>query len=148
MEDNSKIKRIKKNEKSRVYSEDHSKNEAADDSNYSFNSEKKNEEETKLEIIEEETKNYIDEMKKGSYNILVIDVIIKVAVRARPLASKEAEFNNREIIKITDCKLVFLQDPFEYNGHNEIFKNRSREQTYAFDYAFDKYCDQVCKQHY
>jgi uncharacterized protein YfdQ (DUF2303 family) len=67
-------------------------------------------------------------------------------VRARPLANKEAEFNNREIIKITDNKLVFLQDPFEYNGHNEIFKNRSRERTYAFDYAFDKHCDQVCKQ--
>jgi hypothetical protein len=29
----------------------------------------------KLEIIEEETKNYIDEMKKGTYNILVNSLI-------------------------------------------------------------------------
>ena len=74
-------------------------------------------------------------------------MINKVAVRVRPLTNKEAEFNEREITKITDSKLVFLQDPFEYNGHQEIFKNRSREQSYAFDFAFDKYCDQVCKQH-
>ena len=36
-----------------------------------------------------------------------------------------------------DKKLVMLIDPYEYNGHSEIFKNRSREQQYAFDYAFD-----------
>lgn len=30
----------------------------------------------KLEIIDEETKNYIDDMKKGSYNILVSTVLI------------------------------------------------------------------------
>ena len=66
-----------------------------------------------------------------------------MAVRARPLTSRESEFNNREIIKITENKLVFLSDPFEYNGHSEIFKNRSREKHYAFDYAFDKTCDQV-----
>jgi kinesin family protein 18/19 len=32
-----------------------------------------------------------------------------------------------------DKKLVILIDPYEYNGHSEIFKNRSREQQYAFD---------------
>jgi kinesin family member 18/19 len=29
-------------------------------------------------------------------------------------------------------------DPIEYNGHEEIFKNRSREQQYAFDYVFEQ----------
>ena len=56
-------------------------------------------------------------------------MINKVAVRVRPLTNKEAEFNEREITKITDSKLVFLQDPFEYNGHQEILKNRYREQS-------------------
>ncbi len=46
-------------------------------------------------------------------------------------------------MKVQDDTLVFLLDPIEYNGHAEIFKNRSREQSYAFDYAFDKYCSQV-----
>ncbi len=34
-------------------------------------------------------------------------------------------------------------DPYEYNGPNDIFKNRSREQVYAFDFAFEKNCNQV-----
>jgi hypothetical protein len=70
MEEYSKNKKNKKIDKIRVYSEDHSRIEAIEESHYSYNSEKKNEE-TKLEIIEEETKNYIEEMKKGTYNILV-----------------------------------------------------------------------------
>ena len=86
--------------------------------------------------LEEETKNYVDDLKKGTYNILV-------AIRARPLNIKEIEFNDKEIIKILDEKVVILLDPFEYNGPQEVFKNRSREQHYAFDYAFDKYCSQV-----
>lgn len=64
-------------------------------------------------------------------------------MRCRPLSIKEAEFSNREIVKILDKKLVILLDPFEYNGHSEVFKNRSRESHYAFDYAFDSSCDQV-----
>jgi kinesin family protein 18/19 len=90
----------------------------------------------KLHIIEEETKNYIDDLKKGTYNILV-------AIRCRPLNNKEKEFSDFEIVKIMDRKMVVLIDPYEYNGPNDIFKNRSREQNYAFDYAFDHTCDQV-----
>jgi hypothetical protein len=39
--------------------------------------------------------------------------------------------------------MVVLIDPYEYNGPNDIFKNRSREQNYAFDLAFDNTCNQV-----
>ena len=87
-------------------------------------------------MIEEETNKYVEDMKKGTYNILV-------AIRARPLSQKEIENNEKEIIRVLDKKLLILLDPFEYNGHSEIFKNRSREQQYAFDYVFDKNCDQV-----
>ena len=89
----------------------------------------------KLEIINEETKNYIEEMKRGSYNILV-------AVRCRPLNKREKELSNSETVKIMDDKMVILLDPIEYNGPNNIFKNRSREQTLAFDFAFDKFSTQ------
>ena len=36
--------------------------------------------------------------------------------------------------------MVILIDPYEYNGPSEIFKNRSKDQNYAFDLAFDKTC--------
>jgi kinesin family protein 18/19 len=85
---------------------------------------------------EEETKNHIEEMKKGTYNILV-------AVRCRPLSSKEKEISDIEVVKVLDRKMLVLIDPYEYNGHSEIFKNRSREQNYAFDLVFDKYSSQV-----
>ena len=39
-------------------------------------------------------------------------------------------------------KMVILTDPIEYNGPSTIFKNRNKDQTYAFDYAFDKYTTQ------
>jgi len=70
-------------------------------------------------------------MKKGTYNILV-------CVRCRPLSSLEYQLSAYETIRIMDNKMVVLMDPIEYNGPNTIFKNRSREQTYAFDFAFDK----------
>ncbi len=85
---------------------------------------------------DEETKNHIEEMKKGTYNILV-------AVRCRPLNNKEKELSDIEIVKVLDKKMLVLNDPYEYNGHSEIFKNRSREQNYAFDLVFDKYTSQV-----
>ena len=44
-------------------------------------------------------------------------------------------------IKIMD-KMVILTDPIEYNGPTAIFKNRNKDQTYAFDYAFDKFTKQ------
>lgn len=64
-------------------------------------------------------------------------------MRVRPLSHKETEIGEKEIIRVLDRKLLILLDPNEYNGHNEIFKNRSREQQYAFDYVFDQSCDQV-----
>lgn len=67
-------------------------------------------------------------------------IIIQVAVRTRPLSQKEKEFSEFEIVKILDKKLVILIDPYEYNGPSDVFKNRSREQKYAFDFAFDKNC--------
>ena len=39
-------------------------------------------------------------------------------------------------------KIVVLLDPYEYNGHSDIFKNRNKEQHYAFDYAFDENASQ------
>ena len=83
----------------------------------------------------EDTNAYIEEMKKGTYNILV-------CVRCRPLSSLEYQLSTYETIRIMDNKMVILMDPIEYNGPNTIFKNRSREQTYAFDFAFDKYTTQ------
>ena len=83
----------------------------------------------------EDTSTYVEEMKKGTYNILV-------CVRCRPLSSLEYQLSTFETIRIMDNKMVILMDPIEYNGPNTIFKNRSREQTYAFDFAFDKYSSQ------
>ena len=80
---------------------------------------------------EKDTNTYIEDMKKGAYNILV-------CVRCRPLSSLEYQLSAFETIRIMDEKMVILMDPIECNGPNTIFKNRSREQTYAFDFAFDK----------
>ena len=82
----------------------------------------------------EETKSFIEEMKSGSFNILV-------CVRSRPLSLSEKQLSSYETIKIMD-KMVILTDPIEYNGPSAIFKNRNKDQTYAFDYAFDKYTSQ------
>ena len=82
----------------------------------------------------EETKSFIEDMKNGSFNILV-------CVRARPLSYQEKQLSSYETIKIMD-KMVILTDPIEYNGPSSIFKNRNKDQTYAFDYAFDKFTSQ------
>ena len=74
-------------------------------------------------------------MKKGTYNILV-------CVRCRPLSQAESQLSRYETIRIMDNKMVILIDPIEYNGPTSVFKNRNREQTYAFDFAFDKNCNQ------
>ena len=79
----------------------------------------------------EATKNLVEDMKKGSYSILV-------CVRCRPLSQLEHQLSSYETIRIMDNKMVILMDPIEYNGPTTVFKNRNREQTYAFDYAFDK----------
>ena len=79
----------------------------------------------------EATKSFVEDMKKGSYNILV-------CVRCRPLSISEYQLSSYETIRIMDNKMVILMDPIEYNGPSTVFKNRNREQTYAFDFAFDK----------
>ena len=85
--------------------------------------------------ISEETKIYIETLKKGQCNILV-------CVRCRPLSSLERQLSSFETIRIMDNKMLVLMDPIEYNGPTTVFKNRTREQTYAFDFAFDKYSTQ------
>ena len=82
----------------------------------------------------EETKSFIEDMKSGSFNILV-------CVRCRPLSYQEKQLSSYETIKIMD-KMVILTDPIEYNGPSTIFKNRNKDQTYAFDFAFDKFTTQ------
>ena len=84
----------------------------------------------------EETKSYVENLKKGAYNILV-------CVRCRPLSPLECQLSTYETIRIMDNKMLVLMDPIEYNGPSTVFKNRTREQTYAFDFAFDKYSSQT-----
>ena len=86
--------------------------------------------------IVEETKTYVENLKKGAYNILV-------CVRCRPLSPLECQLSTSETIRIMDNKMLVLMDPIEYNGPSTVFKNRTREQTYAFDFAFDKYSSQI-----
>ena len=85
--------------------------------------------------IPEETKSYIENLKKGAYNILV-------CVRCRPLSPLERQLSSFETIRVMENKMIVLMDPIEYNGPTTVFKNRTREQTYAFDFAFDKYSSQ------
>lgn len=65
----------------------------------------------------DETKNHIEEMKHGSNNILVkinhklLFIYKKVAVRMRPLNSRELIVSDFETVRILDKKLVILLDP-------------------------------------
>jgi kinesin family protein 18/19 len=60
-----------------------------------------------------------------------------VAVRCRPINSRESSFSNIETIQIRGRDIVTVIDPIEYDG---ILNNKSRtkEQNYAFDIAFNK----------
>ena len=82
-----------------------------------------------LKTINEETTQYIEDMKKGTYNILV-------AVRCRPLSQKEREISLYETIQIMERKIIILKDPNGASNPNNI---RTKEQTLAFDYAFDQF---------
>ena len=82
-----------------------------------------------LKTINEETNQYIEEMKKGTYNILV-------AVRCRPLSQKEKEISLYETLQIMERKIIILKDP---NGASNPNNVRTKEQTLAFDYAFDQF---------
>ncbi|EGR33926.1 kinesin motor domain protein [Ichthyophthirius multifiliis] len=67
-----------------------------------------------------------------------------VAVRARPLNQREQEYNEYEIIRILDQRLVVLIDPgYEFNQNDVLRKNRNKETQYAFDFAFCKNEGQV-----
>jgi kinesin family protein 18/19 len=71
-------------------------------------------------------------MSSGKANILVV-------VRCRPLSKKETELSDIETVKIVNSKVVFLLDPVEMKtGVGDDPLHRSKEQQYAFDYAFDK----------
>ena len=89
----------------------------------------KSENEINTNSIEEETNKYIEELKKGTYNILV-------AVRCRPLNQKEKDFSSQQTLNIINKKLIILKDP---NGITNINNNRSKEISMAFDYVFDEY---------
>ena len=82
----------------------------------------------------------VEEVKKGESNILV-------ALRLRPLLSREISEGQFNLVKILDEKVVILQAPKDFteeNGKNEMIrKNRTREKQYAFDYAFDEDVDTV-----
>ena len=86
-------------------------------------------EKPKIKTINEETSQYIEEMKKGTYNILV-------AVRCRPLSQKEREISLYETLQIMERKIIILKDPNGATNPNNI---RTKEQTLAFDYAFDQF---------
>ena len=79
-----------------------------------------------------DTNKYIVDMNKGNANILV-------AVRVRPLSHKERQRQSTKSVKVLDEKLVILKDESEL-GPEAAFRigNRSKEQTYAFDIAFDE----------
>jgi kinesin family protein 18/19 len=60
-----------------------------------------------------------------------------VAVRCRPLNSRESSFSTVETIQIRGKDIVTVIDPIEYDGIMNN-KNRTKEQNYAFDIAFNK----------
>jgi len=84
-----------------------------------------------------ETEKHIEDLKSGSNNILV-------AVRVRPLSSKEQTISNYETIRVLDGKVVVLLDPSNQFDANDVFRNhRNKEKQYAFDFAFDSKSDTV-----
>jgi len=74
-------------------------------------------------------------MKKGNANILV-------AVRCRPLSTKEKLKQSQKSAKIIDEKIVVLTDVSAAKPEEVFRQARSKEKTYAFDYAFDESCGQ------
>jgi kinesin family protein 18/19 len=84
-------------------------------------------------ISESDTNNFKDSMRTGKSNILV-------AVRCRPLTSKEIAISKEETLKILNKKVVCVIDP---GTQDDVFKNKLREQQYAFDFAFDKNSTQL-----
>ncbi len=92
----------------------------------------------KYKAFTDDTKGHIEEMKHGSNNILVFIIFplknffelknysffinIKVAVRVRPLNSKELTVSDFDTVRILDQKLVILLDPGnEFEPEDVIF---------------------------
>jgi kinesin family protein 18/19 len=88
--------------------------------------------------VDIDTEKQKEIMSVGKANILVV-------VRCRPLSKKESELSDIETVKIVNDKVVFLLDPSEMKGINteENPLHRSKEQQYAFDYAFNKNSQQA-----
>lgn len=70
-------------------------------------------------MYEEETENYIEEMKKGTSSILVV-------VRVRPLNARERSFSAFETTRVLDGKLIALVDPGDEDINDVLRKNRSK----------------------
>jgi kinesin family protein 18/19 len=60
-----------------------------------------------------------------------------VAIRCRPINSRESAFSTVETIQIRGNDIVTVIDPIEYDGIMNN-KTRTKEQNYAFDIAFTK----------
>ena len=75
-----------------------------------------------------------------------------MAVRCRPLSVKEKQKQSQKSVKILDERIVIVQDvsaakpeevfKFKSICHQAFRIARSKEKTYAFDFAFDEHCGQ------
>jgi len=88
----------------------------------------KNNNNVKNKISEIDTTKFKNSLETGKSNIMV-------AVRCRPLSTKESDISMQETIQILNRNIVCVIDP---GTSEDVFKNKSREQQYAFDFAFDK----------
>lgn len=64
-----------------------------------------------------------------------------MAVRCRPLSIKEKQKQSQKSVKILDEKIIILQDISAAKPEEAFRVARSKEKTYAFDYAFDEHCN-------
>ena len=77
------------------------------------------------------TDDFAHEVKASISNIMV-------AVRMRPMWTKETDGGEFPIVRLLDRKVVILRDPADVMNEEKVLgKNRSKEKQYAFDYAFD-----------
>lgn len=69
--------------------------------------------------------------------------IEQVAVRARPLTSRELESGPVKVVKVLNQQLVMIQD-LGHRGPEDAFRGfRPKGKPYAFDFAFDEGSSQV-----
>ncbi|KAF8822448.1 kinesin motor domain-containing protein [Cardiosporidium cionae] len=67
---------------------------------------------------------------------------VVVAVRVRPLFSREIHTGCKNIVSIIDNEAVILLDPM-LSHHDDVLRiNRSREKNFVFDCAFSANCNQ------